>query len=167
MIQHRHNTVKNNLDAKFCIKKERKMRSLQSDLHFLRQNEGSARTVVRPDLHTVATQKATRTQASAKWGAVAGRRMSAGAGGRSDSGARSHAESGARVLGGIDQAGARTNDEMRQYAPPQHEARSTRRGESARRATEGTREERTGTEGGTTDCKRATNWDDRALRATL
>ena len=96
------------------------MGSLQSDLHFLRQNEGSGGALTRPDLRTVTTQKATRTQASAKWGAVAGRRMSAGAGVRSDSGARSHAESGARALGGIDQAGARTNDEMRQYAPPKH-----------------------------------------------
>lgn len=90
----------------------------------MRQNEGRARSVAQPDTRIVTTQKATRTQASAKWGAVAGRRMSAGAGVRSGSGGRSHAECGARALGGIDQAGARTNDEMRQNAPPQHEARS-------------------------------------------
>lgn len=91
--------------------------------------------MVRPDLQAVTTQKATGTQASAKWGAVAGRRMSAGPGVRSGSGGRRHAECGARALGGIDQAGARTNDEMRQYAPPQHEARNptgVSRGEGVR-----------------------------------
>lgn len=74
--------------------------------------------------HTESNQSERGRNRPSERGAVAGRRMSAVARVRSDSGARSHAERGARGLAGISQDGARTNAEMRQYAPPRHEARS-------------------------------------------
>lgn len=64
--------------------------------------------------HTVSNQNAGVSQVGGGSGAPNERR-----GGRAErSGDRSTAEGGGRGLGGIDQDGARTNDVMRQYAPP-------------------------------------------------